>query len=566
MAALLMNYLDNITPIRSGENGHSEYGWSNNIQERIVQFNFQLVRTKDTTSLKSILHGLLTELKHTSKTAVYETKAYLSVLYRMIGYTRDIIDGKGEYMLTYMMIHTWNQFYPELAHFALKCLVDIGDNHPYGSWKDIKYFCEYCVANGDEKDSHIIKYAVNLVNSQLKKDYTNLTSNGNISLVAKWIPREKSRFSWLYNMLATNYYSNFLETAKTNEQILKATLKCKTEYRKIISTLNKHLDTLQIKQCGDNWSEIDFNKVTSVSLSKQKNAFMNVTKSGTIRSNKLDRVTCSKNFENHVNKAVSGEVEMKGKRVGMADFTHQALQILSMNSNSSKLEKDLLNSQWRDNTKQNKKLGKMIPMVDVSGSMSGDPLNVAIALGIRIAENSIIGNRVMTFSNKPSWVNLEAYPDFVSKVDVLRRAEWGMNTNFYAALNLILDAIVANKMSAEDVQNMVLVILSDMQMDQAYSGDKNVLYDKITQLYSETGIKTVGVPYNPPHILFWNLRSTQGSPTLSSQSNTSMMSGFSPVVLNMFCEEGVESLQSCTPWSIINKSLDNTRYDIMRIL
>jgi hypothetical protein len=43
--------------------------------------------------------------------------------------------------------------------------------------------------------------------------------------------------------------------------------------------------------------------------------------------------------------------------------------------------------------------------------MEGDPMNVAIALGIRIAEKSIIGKRVLTFSSKPTWINLEDEPD-----------------------------------------------------------------------------------------------------------------------------------------------------------
>jgi hypothetical protein len=76
-------------------------------------------------------------------------------------------------------------------------------------------------------------------------------------------------------------------------------------------------------------------------------------------------------------------------------------------------------------------------------------------------------------------------------------------------------------------------------------------------------MRVKGRPYKPPHILFWNLRSTSGFPTLSTQPNASMMSGFSPVMLNLFCEKGIESLQSCTPWIIFLKSLKNDRYSIM---
>jgi hypothetical protein len=570
--AALINALDNYTPTQFGEKGHVEYGWSNSIQEKILQFSFQVTRTTDDriNGLSNMLSDMLRQLKYQIQNGALAqkevAKGYLSVLYRMIGHTRDIIDGKGEYTLAYMMVHTWHKFFPELALFALKCFVDLGDRtiHQYGSWKDLKYFCEYCRSRGGCVNSELIQYSVTLINEQLKKDYSAFLSNSNdISLAAKWTPREKSTFGWLYESLATNYFKEFLETADTDERVRKATLKCKTEYRKVLSVLNRHIDTLQVKQCGQSWSSIDFNKVTSISLSKQKKAFLNIKKNGDIRCPEShDRIMCATNFNALIQRAVKGEVEMKGKRVGMADFTKQAFDLLRKGTQD---EKDLLNSQWRDNASLTGALDKMIAMVDVSGSMNGDPMNVAIALGIRIAEKSLLGNRVMTFSAKPSWVNLDSCVDFISKVEVIKRAEWGMNTNFHAALDMILDAIIRNEMAPEDVQDMVLVILSDMQMDAGDKCDKKVLYDIMKEKYEAAGIRVHGTPYKPPHILFWNLISTDGFPLLANQKNASMMSGFSPALLNLFCDQGLTALESCTPWSLLNKSLENERYKIMNI-
>jgi hypothetical protein len=288
---------------------------------------------------------------------------------------------------------------------------------------------------------------------------------------------------------------------------------------------------------------------------------LNVKKNGDVRCpESIDRVECAQHFNEHVQKAVKGEVEMKGKRVGMADFTKQAIDLIR---NGSPVEFDLLNSQWRDNSSQNGALGKMIAMVDVSGSMDGDPMNVAIALGIRIAEKSALGKRVMTFSSTPTWVNLEPYTDFISQVEVVKRAPWGMNTNFYAALDMILDAIIENNMAPEDVQDMVLVVLSDMQMDSGDNCNKQALYETMKAKYEAAGIRVHGTPYKPPHILFWNLRSTSGFPALSNQPNSSMMSGFSPALLNLFCQQGIDALQSCTPWCLLVESLENERYKIM---
>jgi hypothetical protein len=43
------------------------------------------------------------------------------------------------------------------------------------------------------------------------------------------------------------------------------------------------------------------------------------------------------------------------------------------------------------------------------------------------------------------------------------------------------------------------------------------------------------------------------------------MSGFSASMLNLFCEQGIESLQAASPWSLFLKSLENERYSIMEI-
>ena len=583
----LINKLDNFTPTQTGENGHLEYTWSNDIQEQICQFSSQLVRTNHNglnalrIQYTNILNNLTSKLRSSSSSdeEKRQVRSHMCILYKLIAQTRDIIDGKGEYTLTYMMIYAWYTICgPSLAFFAVNSMVQLNSNeHPYGSWKDLKYFCDYLMKTfNDVQLTHpLIKHCCFLYNNQLKYDEAALydeTKSNNISLVAKWIPREKTRFGYLYECLSYDYYKEYISSAssKDPDTQAKAMLKCKTNYRKLLAKLNTKIDTLQIKQCGKKWSDIDFNKVTSISIANQKKAFLNIKKDGQKRSDEEDRIDCATHFKEHIQIAVNDKnKEVKGKRVGLTSFTSQAIELIEsrrrviMNNENCQMEIDLLNSQWRDNSSQNGKLGKMIAMVDVSGSMDGEPLHAAIALGIRVAEKSLLGKRVMTFCNKPHWINLEHKDNFVDMVAEVNNAGFGLNTDFHAALDLILNAIVEAKMPSEDVEDMVLAIFSDMQIDEGDKCDKKVLYDTMKAKYAEAGIKVTGKPYNPPHILFWNLRSSSGFPTLSSQSNTSMMAGFSPALLNLFCNEGLESLQTCTPWSLLEKSLSLDRYKIM---
>lgn len=557
----IISALDNYTPSQIGENGTTEYTWSNSVRERIIQLSFQLTRTRDQESInklaiqtEKILKDLASSYKSSSITKS-EYVGYMSLLYRMIGHTRDIIDGKGEYTLSYMLLGVWHKEHPELAKFAFRHFLlspeGSTDVHPYGSWKDVKYFYK------QNKQSALVQYGTGLLLEQLRTD----SVSDNPSLAAKWVPREKSQFGDLFTELAIDYFSNYTSTANSEESRKKAIIKAKMDFRKLISSLNKKLDTVQIKQCDLRWAEIEPSKQTSITMHKQKRAFLNVDKKGQKRSEIDDRVACANKFKEFADKAVKGEVEIKGKRVGLNDFTLEAIELINKRRDKSP-EASILNAQWRDNSKQTGALGKMIAMVDVSGSMSGDPMNAAIALGIRVAEKSMLGKRVMTFSANPTWVNLSGQDTFVEMVQTVSRSDWGMNTNFAAALNMILDTIITQKLKPEDVEDMVLAIFSDMQMDQADNQSKSLM-DTIEKKYADAGNRLWGKPFKAPHILFWNLRSTSGFPTLSTQKNCSMMSGFSPALLNLFCEEGLEALQSCSPWSLFIKSLDNERYNIL---
>ena len=574
----IINTLDKLTPTQFGVNAHMEYTWSTNIQEKIMQFSFQCNRSneKGVAVLKEKLKELLSQMNFT-KHVVY----YLEILYRMIGYTRDIVFGKGEYTLTYMMIDAWYDFYPDLAIHALTCLVKSTDDtiQPYGSWKDMKYFCHYCINNGRTLFHPLIQHVIVLLNEQLKLDSINLNMDkkNNISLVSKWIPREDSKFNWLYPMLATHYFIDFLKTAKTPMSRIKATIKCKTKYRQLLSTLNKHVDTIQIKQCDKKWGTIDFSKVTSITLNNQKKAFLNVRQNGTIKCPvDQDRMNCALNFQLYIESSIKNNDQIKGQRIDMEMFTKTALDIirrkqkhdndLTIDKKSIQYEIELLNSQWRNHSIQNTTLSNFIAMIDVSHSMFGTPIHVANAIGIRIAEKSKLGKRVMTFSNKPEWINLEnCSDDFVSMTEKIC-TNCGLNSNLYAALDLILNAIIDSKLTPAEVKDLVLVILSDMQVNDVNELNKNnkILYDTIQSKFNETGIRLYNKPFQVPHIVFWNLKNTSGFPCLSYQHNTSMVSGYSPLLLNTFCENGMKAITNLyTPWSCLEKILMNERYNIM---
>jgi hypothetical protein len=574
--AAIVNALDSSTPIQLGEKGSAEYAWSNSIQERILQFSFQTVRTTadGVEKLAVILRQILCDLQgglDTGSVCHGKHQELLITAYKMIGHTRDIIDGKGEYAHAYMQILVWYEFHPELATFALEKFVLFEDkSHPYGSWKDIKYFCNYCKLKGVGVDHPLMQFAFKLINTQICFDNVNDSK----TLAAKWAAREKcKRFGWIFEQLAYSFFDHYLKSAKTADSTFRAQKKCKMEYRKMCNGLNKQLGTTQVFQCANKWADIDHSKTTSITISKQKQALLNVKKDGTQRTELEDRIQCAANFTARIKKAAAGEIEIKGKRVGLNNFTVQAFDIIRRKggmyrkiSEELQTEMDLLNSQWRDNSTQTGALCEMIPMCDFSGSMDGDPRDVCFALGIRVAEKSILGNRVLSFSENPTWHNLDGCKNFIEKVEVLQKGEVGFSTQFFKALKTILDAIIEKKLTPEQVSGLVLAVFSDMQIDVAggpHPENMETMYQTIEKMYAEAGIRVHGTAFKPPHLLFWNLRSTSGFPCISSQKNVSMMSGFSPALLNMFCEVGIDAFQNSTPWSILMESMNKPRYQCL---
>lgn len=593
-----INAMDNFTPKSIGKNGHVQYSWSNNMNEKILQFYYQLVRRdeRELSFLETRLDELLTFFKQTNKEnqTVPTYIDELSLLYKLIAHTRDIIDGKGEYLLTYMQLFVWNKHFPRLAQIAFdKCMFlenytkvhsstssdKINLNHPYGSWKDVKYFCHYVKQKVGNEDHSLIHYAIRKLVGQLRNDLTSYNEGKHISLASKWCPREKGKFSWLYKYIVREMYPEFFAsrgvikyTHSWNDYDIHndpAYKKGARELRKILSMMNSYIDTTQIKMCNDSWSKINFNNVTSITMHKEKYAFLNRTKNGLIKKKTSDRKICAENLKKHIDcvKSNTSNKHLHGKRVNVYQFVKDAITCRNSTLNDS--IEDIINEQWKDNATQNKGLKNFIAMVDTSGSMSQNnniPLYNSIGLAIRISElsNSAFKDRILTFSATPEWINLSGFNTFTDKVVRVVKSDWGMNTNFYKAMRMILDASIDAELSPKEVEHMALIVLSDMQFDVSSKEDMNVVYDNIEEMYRLAGLKTkYKTPYTPPHIVFWNLQSTDGFPVLSSQKNVTMISGYNSSLLNIFCEHGLDSLKNYSPMNMLYSILNNKRYSIM---
>ena len=589
------------TPIftkQIGKNGHDEYGWSEYTKERIVQFNYQLVRTSkeyEIVHLADILYNILKDLQdglENGKLLVEEFQEQIVMLYKLVGYTRDIVDGKGEYTLAYMQILVWYGFYPHLSEFLLKSCVIMpkSNQHPYGSWKDIKYFCNYCKGETGDMNHPLIQYAIELTNQQLARDAENLGVEEKITLVAKWIPREKQpKFSWLFKKMAHSYFKEYLSTTSDEDvgKQKRAKNKCEMEYRKLISCLNKQLDTTQIKQCENKWSQIDSSNITSQTLFKQRKAFLNIPsekpestcESKTMRKTSKDRLYCRDNIINHIESLDHNY--KKTPHIQLNEYVKTALEMIENDDTTKQEEKNLLNTLWKQNGKQTFSLRPMVAMVDTSLSMlKNDALYFALGLGIRVAEkNAYFGKQIMTFGKTSRWHNLEHCHDLVTTVKEITRPNDEDNvtpnslyldeySNLYDGIDKLLETIVESKMPEKQVAEMGIIIFSNMKFikEQSQVQDFITVYEAIKRKYENAGQKAINKAYTLPHIVFWNMESTHGFPCLSIHPNVTMISGNNPKLLNLF-QDKMEKMYcsetyhpNITPFTKMKECLKNARY------
>jgi hypothetical protein len=198
------------------------------------------------------------------------------------------------------------------------------------------------------------------------------------------------------------------------------------------------------------------------------------------------------------------------------------------------------------------RLDKIVPLGEVSGSMSGTPMDVAIALGILVSEvnHPAFRDRVMTFHSDPSWVNLDGAKTIADKVNIVAGAPWGMNTDVLKAFELIAQVVKEQRLRKEEIPD--LIIFSDMQFDEATASDdygyrsnlfnpRKTIHEHIIDLFAEVGFDVSGEAYPAPRIVYWNLRGdTTGFPVQADAENVQMLSGFSPSLLELvMCGEAL---------------------------
>tara|TARA_B100001093_G_C26820239_1_gene1011547 strand:+ start:357 stop:2120 length:1764 start_codon:yes stop_codon:yes gene_type:complete len=553
-----------------GENGHIQHTWDDhNLNTKINQFFFQLVRTHDNEDLYDLEYELTSMLEQIfdSKESLKKYKNELIKLYQIAGHTRDIIRGKGERDLSYMQIYNWYKMNRYLGEYLLRCCVMLDEGkHPYGSWKDIKKISQYIYLKTNNKHHPFINSIVTFVNEQLLIDMTNYDNNKNISLLAKWLPRKSKnnkKYGWLFEKLAYDMYSYYFKNIKNKIGLRKAKNKAEMAYRTILSRLNFRLGTIEINQCSNNWRLIDLDKVPSLAMNRYYYSFY-FDRSGRdldkFPSIRLDREKCRNNFLRQIESN-----KFNTKNIQPYQIIHEIIHKDIWNYDKNMPIRKYINSIWNTYTKQNKLyIKKIIPFIDTSFQMEKDkhiPLYNSIALGIRISEIEVneYKNRIIMFDSIPRWIIFDETDDICDKVNKIVNNSLGCNSDFYKSLRLILDTVCKENIHNNEIKNTKLIIFSDMQIENnspILNRRRTTLHNTITKIFENIGINgPYKNPYKCPTIIFWNLRKTNGFPCDIDSSDVSIMGGYSDkslVYLNNTPKSEISTSKKITSYHISN--------------
>ena len=415
------------------------------------------------------------------KNALEENEA---LAMKCLFYLRDIRGGQGERRFFRVCFKWLCDNNPEAAKRNLEYLSE------YGRWDDLVY----ATAGTKLED-----YALFLIKEQLVLDMESKTP----SLLAKWLPSENA------------------SSHKTRKMAIKVRTYLKMthkEYRKALAELRKRINIVERLMSENRWDEIEFDKIPS--------------KAGLIYKNAFSRRDILKEKYTHFIKDETTKVN--ASVLYPYDVAHRAFNCYDRDYNS--VDRMAIQKYWDalpDIYEGKQENG--LAIVDVSGSMSGQPLEVAVSLGAYIAErgHGPFANHFITFSSRPQLVKFEGV-DITDKLQRARNADWEMDTNLEAVFDMMLKIAKREDTKPEDIPER-LYILSDMEFNNCISDFDNGWRNDTTEDNVETLLERIAKEwaaegYKLPQVIFWNLDCRQNNiPALGGRFG--YVSGFSPVIL-----------------------------------
>jgi len=490
----------------STENGDVTYKSSNDI---VLDFFYKIGSSRGLNSTESY-HLFL--------------KAYTDnpdLAFRALLWLRDVREGAGERQLFRDIMSNLALHYPMVAKQLVHKIPELG------RWDDV------LVLVGTTLETE----ALMLIKQAL------LDGNG---LCAKWMPRTKNKAKKIRKYQESNpdvAKKIREEQQKHNSFVHNLANKLAysmNEYRKLVSSLS---NTVEQQMSSKEWEDINYNQVPSRASKIYSKAFLRNDES---------------RYQQYLNDLTLGT---EGVKINAnAIFPHDVLGEMFSNYNDviqvDSQQTQRIEAQWKALPNYLTSDAKILPVVDVSGSMFTDyfggvkPIEVAISLGLYLSEKQSgpFQNLVMTFDSNPQLIEMKG-DSITQKVHQLARIPWGQSTDLDKMYTELLTFSLKNKIKQSEMPEYIF-IASDMQFNGCMKNADVVVYKRMKAAFKDHG-------YDLPTIIFWNVSTKGGVPLKSDTPNTALISGFSPSILKSILNDPSD----ITPMGVMLNILNKERYN-----
>lgn len=475
--------------------------------------------------------------------------------------TRDCRGGRGERILFYTMFSKLFTVYPSIV---LKLIPLVPE---FGYVKDLISLIEFNLNLQPDLFNLLVDSIISFLVGQLIDDYERFIKNHElykISFTAKWIPKEGRHF----HINNRDIFMKLVNSVRKEAKRFNIKGHPMKVYRMIVTTLNEHLDTSEIKMCSNRYSEIDFVEIPSILLNKWRKAFLNerIKKEieeeemeiGNRYPNREDRVKAREYLRHTVRKCNILPYTIINKFIPSSDKVDNELS-------PSKVK--LLEDQWKFLVYNTETVSSrpIIPMINISNSMfSSNSIGIRpIALSILFSQvgHHVFRDNVLINSSNPVWCSLQS----LTLEDKIKRLLETKNnvksTNIYFALELIFNEAIKYELSSDDIPDICVLT------DEKFSGitdTESYVYDSNQVKYEESLLKAMKVKFQDaglkmPRIIFWNLTPTND--TYELKDDITFISGFSQNLLDSLVYETTPILDL---WDNLKNILHSERYQIIR--
>lgn len=424
-------------------------------------------------------------------------------------YMRDIRGGQGERRF-FKVCLKWLAL--NHADIVRKNFDNIAE---YGRWDDF-----YTLV-----DTPMEKEMFKFIRNQINLDLESKTP----SLLAKWLKSENT--------------SSAQSCVLGNKTRIALGLSHK-QYRKVLSHLRQKINIVERLMSANQWDKIEFDKIPSKAGLIYRNAFARRD----IIKEKYRAFAADTNTKVNAGTLYPYEVVQKARECRWG--------------NLQSTDRLMVNKYWDNLTDYfNDCSLNALAVVDTSGSMWGQPLNVAISLGLYTADKAKgpFHDHFISFSSHPTFIKCEGV-DFVDKVDRIYDQNLCENTNLEATFDLVLNTALQHRLSQSELPAS-LIVISDMEIDSmsrtrmSYGNPYRSFNVKTDMAAMRSKWERAG--YKMPSLIYWNINARNNT-ILDENQDVTYVSGFSSVIFE-------EIMSGKRGYDLMLNKLNSDRYSMITL-